>query len=155
MPDRLNNYFMVINEAIRGSLNKWLNSNDSPNSPSIPGKINYARINSAGPIEIKPNSLPYHQERGWTCRNNSYSGYYRCKYGAWKGLITKNFGAPIKFYIFDPPKQVFSGTHSACFTSKDGYRYHIHFQVDSQSIDSGILSVERTIFESIENTRRH
>ena len=113
---------------------------------------NIAKNRSA--IDVKPSSNPYYIERGWVFKNGPYEGYYRCKYGAWKGLITKGISMPLKFYIFDPPEEVLRGSHRACFSTLDGYRYHVHFSVDLQSVDGGIMAIEKCIRESIEECRR-
>lgn len=98
---------------------------------------------------VRPNPLPYYLERGWQKVGNTWQGYYRCKLGAWKGLIEERPDGDYKFFIFNPPPSALSGNHGACFSNVGGDRFHIHFQLNSQNLDSGIMSVERTLYESL------
>lgn len=98
---------------------------------------------------VRPNPLPYYLERGWQKVGNTWQGYYRCKLGAWKGLIEERPDGDYKFFIFNPPPSALSGNHGPCFSNIGGDRFHIHFQRNSQNLDSGIMSVERTLYESL------
>lgn len=98
---------------------------------------------------VRPNPLPYHLEKGWQKNGRVYEGYYRCRLGAFKGQIEERFNGDYKFFIFDPPQQVLSGSHKACFTNNGGGRYHIHFGINSENLDSGIMAVERILFQSL------
>jgi len=98
---------------------------------------------------VRPNSLPYHLEKGWQKIGRVYQGYYRCRLGAFRGQIEERFSGDYKFYIFDPPQQALSGSHKACFTNNGGNRYHIHFGVNSENLDSGIMAVERLLYQNL------
>ena len=98
---------------------------------------------------VRPNPLPYHLEQGWAKRLRFYQGYYRTRQGSFRGEISERSGGDYKFYIFDPPEAVLTGSHKACFTNVGAGRYHIHFGVNSESLDSGIMAVERLLFQSL------
>ena len=36
------------------------------------------------PKSVKPDNTPLHVKREWVQKRNSYEGYYRTRYGAWK-----------------------------------------------------------------------
>lgn len=98
---------------------------------------------------VRPNPLPYHLERGWKKVGRTYQGYYRCRLGAFRGEIEERFNGTLKFFIFDPPPQVFNGSHKACFTPNGGNRYHVHFGVNTENLDSGIMAIERVLYQSL------
>ena len=98
---------------------------------------------------VRPNPLPYHLERGWRKVGRTYQGYYRCRLGAFKGEIEERFNGALKFYVFDPPQQVLNGSHRACFTNNGGNRYHVHFAVNMENVDGGIMAVERVLYQSL------
>lgn len=99
--------------------------------------------------DARPSPLPYHLEKGWGKRGRAYHGYYRCRLGAFRGEIEERFNGEYKFYIFDPPQQVLNGFHKACFTNNGGNRYHVHFAVNAENLDSGIMAMERVLYESL------
>lgn len=98
---------------------------------------------------VRPNPLPYHLEKGWQKIGRVHHGYYRCRLGAFKGEIEERPGGDYKFYIFEPPQKILTGSHKACFTNNGGNRYHVHFGVNSENLDSGIMAVERLLYQSL------
>jgi len=98
---------------------------------------------------VRPNPSPYHLEKGWQKNGRVYQGYYRCRLGAFRGQIEERFNGDYKFYIFDPPEAVLIGSHKACFTNLGADRYHVHFGVNSGNLDSGIMAVERLLYQSL------
>ncbi len=117
-------------------------------------RVNSARKTTGNKITVvKANPLPYYRERGWTKKGKLIKGYYRTKLGSFMGAIELRPGGEHKFFIYHPPEAVLSGPHSACFNkagkTENGYKYSIHFRVHAKDIDSGIMAVERTIYESL------
>ena len=103
-------------------------------------------------IEVRANPLPYHLEQGWKKKGRFYQGYYRCqRRGAFRGEIEERFNGDFKFYIFDPPEAILTGSHKACFTNVGTGRYHIHFGLDGKSLDAGIMAVERILYQSLKS----
>ena len=98
---------------------------------------------------VRPNPLPYHLEKGWQKNGRVHHGYYRCRLGAFKGEIEERPGGDYKFYIFDPPQKILTGSHKDCFTNNGGNRYHVHFGVNSENLDSGIMAVERLLYQNL------
>lgn len=98
---------------------------------------------------VRPNPLPYHLEKGWQKTKKVHHGYYRCRLGAFKGEIEERPGGDYKFYIFNPPEEVLNGSHAPCFTQVGNNRYHVHFGVNSENLDSGIMAVERLLYQSL------
>ncbi len=98
---------------------------------------------------VKPNPLPYHLEKGWQKERKIYQGYYRCRLGAFRGEIEERFDGH-RYYIFNPPQKLLTDPkHAPCFTNVGGSRYHIHFGVNSNDLDGGIIAVERILFQSL------
>lgn len=113
----------------------------------------YADRNSSV-IDVKPNKAPYYKEKGWRENGRFVKGWFRCPYGAWRGLIEKTPSGRYKFYIFNPPAELRKHSHWQCFHyTGDGEKYFIHFSNDSQSIDGGIMSIQRILHESMQNRR--
>jgi len=99
-------------------------------------------------VEVKASPLPYHLQQGWEKIGRAYRGYYRCKFGSFKGEILEKFNGEFIFYIFDPPPKVLGGPHGACFTSSGvNNKYHVHFGLNAGSLDGGIMAVERVLYQ--------
>ncbi|TVM03339.1 MAG: hypothetical protein CV087_05590 [Candidatus Brocadia sp. WS118] len=111
-------------------------------------KGTYKKASSA--IDVKANKLPFHRERGWKNNAGIYRGYFRCRFGAFKGEIEERANEEYKFYILNPPTEVLIGAHKACFTSTGNGRFHIHFGINSNNLDSGIMAVERLLSQSLQ-----
>lgn len=100
-------------------------------------------------LDVRPSASPYYLEDGWQDKGDHLEGYYRCQFGAWLGWIEKRQGGEYGFFIQQPPEKIFSGPHRACFTQRDINWWHVHFKVNSQNIDSGIMAIERILYESL------
>ncbi len=98
---------------------------------------------------VRASPLPYHLEKGWQKTGRAHRGYYRCRLGAFRGEIEQRPGGDFKFYIFNPPEAVLSGPHKACFTDLGAGRYHVHFGVNSEDLDGGIMAVERLLYQNL------
>jgi hypothetical protein len=121
------------------------------------------RPSSRTVIEVKPvltikrEPMTYAKKQGWQQKGRVWNGYYRTRYGSFRGSIEQDpSGREFRFYIFEPPVQVLAGVHGACFR-KDvatGNRYWIHFSYKPADMDSGILEVEQIIRASFEDQWR-
>ena len=119
--------------------------------PAFP-RVSSPRRKTGNKITVRASTLPYHRERGWAKKGRLLKGYYRTKFGSFRGEIELRPGGEHKFFIYNPPETVLSGPHAACFNkagiTEGGYKYSIHFRVHAKDTDSGIMAVERTIYES-------
>lgn len=98
---------------------------------------------------VRASPLPYHLERGWKKDKGVHRGYFRTRFLAFKGEILEGGDGNYKFYIFNPPQEILNGEHKQCFTSDNNGRFHIHFGVNSGSLDGGIMAVERLLTQSL------
>lgn len=99
--------------------------------------------------EVKASPLPYHKEREWKKTAGIHRGYFRCRLGAFKGEVEQRCSGDYKFYILNPPSEILTGSHKACFTPNGNGRFHIHFGINSNNLDSGIMAVERLLSQSL------
>ena len=108
-----------------------------------------------GRIDVRPSNIPYYQQSGWKEKRNIVEGWYRCRFGAWRGEIIRTISGKLKFFIFNPPPQLKEHSHWHCFnyTGKDN-RYFIHFSKDSSSLDAGIMAIQRILDQSFRDQRR-
>jgi len=103
------------------------------------------------PITVSRSRKSYAQEQGWLDKGGGWFGsphlvgYYRTKFGSFKGEIIP---ASLSFYIFKPPKELKNHSHWACFSHRGGSKYSIHFAYLPRDIDSGIMQVERILHEA-------
>ena len=100
---------------------------------------------SSGIVRRQP--LPYWKERGWTGRDNTYSGYYRTKVGAWKGRAEVSPSGKAKLFIQNPPEFLKDHPHWGCFTWRSGGWYAIHTS-GRPELSAGILRIEEILKES-------
>lgn len=100
---------------------------------------------------VRHKEKPYWKRRGWKKSNGNLTGYYRTKYGSFKGKI-KDYRTKPEVLIYNPPKQLNNHAHSNCFFSKGGGKFKVHFKqkIDKPSI--AIQSVEKILRESFQNS---
>lgn len=97
---------------------------------------------------VKRNIAPLWKERNWNKQGNTYKGFFRTKYGSYKGEIIERYQGYIQFYIFNPPKCLARHSHFACFIPKEGKKYEIHFSKKARTLDEGIMSIEKILSEA-------
>jgi hypothetical protein len=117
---------------------------------SLKRKYNFQPVRVVG----KNKEYTYWQENGWRKVGNRYNGFFRTKYGTWRGIIIENYHNDHSFYIFTPPDILRKSDHWECFTHKGNGLYSIHFSRKPKDISSGILTVEQLITESFEGGRK-
>ena len=96
----------------------------------------------------------YWQKNGWEKERNEYKGYFKTKYGKWRGLVREVFSGEYLVYIFKPPSALEYSTHWECFISKGNGLYLIHFSQKPRDVSSAIMAVEEVISESFEDKRK-
>ena len=108
--------------------------------------------------EGKRHLLPYWQRRGWTefreslfIARQGYRGYYKTKLGSWRGLIMREFENNYTYYIINPPIALKKGKHSDCFDDVGNGKYSIHFHEEPETINEGIITIEKAIVEALES----
>lgn len=121
----------------------------SAKTPGLPVKYIRGFATTKKICDVRVNRLAYHKEQGWVKVGHLYKGYYRCRWAAFKGEIKEMATGEHKYFIYNPPMQVLTGPHKACFTDIGNGRYHIHFALISENIDAGIMAVERLLTESL------
>lgn len=102
----------------------------------------------------KGKECAYWQENGWRRYGNDYKGYYKTKYGKWRGLIEESFMGHYSFYLFNPPESLRGNKHWECFTHKGNGMYSVHFSRKPPDVSSGILTVEQLLNEAFEQNRK-
>jgi hypothetical protein len=107
------------------------------------------KLNNAA---VKPDNTPLRVRRGWSTRGSIYQGYYRTKYGAWRGEIRRR-GDKFNVYIFKPPKeQLQKLPRWHCFHQEGSDKWRINLAVNPKDGDVSaiIFYVERLVIESFE-----
>ena len=90
---------------------------------------------------------PLWECRKWLKRGNFFTGYYRTRFGSWRGEI-QNLPSGILVWVFNPPEEVFSGHFAPCFAFQGDGKYEVHFRIKPISVDVAIVGVEQAIKES-------
>lgn len=88
--------------------------------------------------------------RGWGKKGDTYTGYYRTGFGAYKGQIIRRADS-FKVYIFKPPiAKIDKHPKGPCFERREGAKYQIHLTQNPKDRDiaSIIFYVESLIIES-------
>ena len=105
-----------------------------------------------GSVEvIKRRELPYWQERGWVWQDGVYWGNYQTRHGSFQGLIEDRGQGDLRFYMFDPPREIRDGSHWACFQPRGRKGFLVHMATRPSDVSSGILTIERLITDAFEN----
>jgi len=97
---------------------------------------------------VKRKFLTHWQQRRWSKNGNTYTGYYRTPFGAYRGQIDYRHKGQIDFWIFNPPDCLKNHSHARCFISKGKGVYYVHFSEPSLSVDDGIRAIEKILLEA-------
>jgi hypothetical protein len=107
------------------------------------------------PIVIKRSVKTHLKEQGWILRYEKgkpqLEGWYRSKYGSFYGMIQNLDSTRPSYFIKDPPKELDSHLHRACFTERPNIGkgwYSCHFSTLPRDLDSGVLHLEGVLNES-------
>jgi hypothetical protein len=109
---------------------------------------------ASSPELVRRQEVPLWQERGWTRNGTTFVGSYQTQYGAFQGEIESRsgwFSGRLRFYIDNPPRQVFQSSHGPCFQPVGNGRFEVHMSTMPRDESSGILTIERLLTEAIEN----
>jgi hypothetical protein len=99
---------------------------------------------------VTTGNTPLYIKRGWSKTGNEFSGYYRTRFGAWKGLIIRR-GDVFHVYIFNPPiDEIKKHSRWPCFHDKGKGKWSIHLAMNPMDGDANaiIICVENLLVES-------
>ena len=92
-------------------------------------------------------------QRGWVQNGNTYRGYYRTPYGAWKGEIVRR-GHKFQVFVIDPPilqlkkhPEKYLCVHEV---NKTRAEVDLHKQPKNNDVGAVILYIETLIVESFQ-----
>lgn len=152
--------FVLMNKLKRMNLKHDYLSQDyfKPKVSSLGVRTISRQVNQQEPVNpvkigsqvVKRRVTPYWIEQGWCRTSQGYRGKYKTKYDSWMGLIETDYDSH-KFYIFNPPDELRSHSHWACFRKQDAYgKYWVHFSQEPENIDEGIISIQKILAEAFE-----
>jgi hypothetical protein len=111
-------------------------------------------LTKPAPVSVRRSKKRYIVERGWQYVNgvpySEWRGCYRTRFGSFKGRIEMSYTP--KFYIHNPPEGLTARhSHKACFNPfpllGDKW-YSVHWYIQPQDIDSGVMEIERILREA-------
>ncbi len=112
-------------------------------------RINRSSTHGQGFLLVEDPSL--FVQRGWIQNGDTYKGYYRTNYGAWKGEIIRR-GDKYKVYVINPPITQLKKhpEKSPCVHLINSKRAEVdlHTQPKNKDVGAIILYVEKLIVES-------
>ncbi len=92
-------------------------------------------------------------QRGWVQNGNTYRGYYRTPYGAWKGEIVRR-GHKLRVFVIDPPilqlKKHPEKSPCVHIVNKRRAEVDLHKQPKNNDVGAVILYIETLIVESFQ-----
>ncbi|MDD5697834.1 MAG: hypothetical protein PHH77_04380 [Victivallaceae bacterium] len=98
---------------------------------------------------VRRAETPYWEQRGWKKILGKYHGYYRTKYGSFRGEADVSSSGRIELFIFSPPDCLRKHSHWPCFMKRPNGKFFIHNNKNGIfDLSSGIMDVERIITES-------
>jgi hypothetical protein len=104
--------------------------------------------------KVDPDNTPLLLRRGWKQEGNRFSGYYRTRYGAWKGLVEPK-GDIFKVFIFYPPTEKLKHhPRWICMHHCSGSKWRIDLAINPKDRDVGaiIFFVENMIIDSFKKS---
>jgi len=105
---------------------------------------------------VRLDQTPHDVARGWKRGKKGHTGFFRTKYGAYAGMVTKS-GDRLRVYIYDPPMdQIETDPYSACFYHKkdDLWEINLKTQPEDGKVASVVMKVETYITQCCEQWRR-
>ena len=103
------------------------------------------------PQQVKRLEIPYWQERGWTYNRGRYTGSYQTVHAAFCGHIDQH-GSSFEFFLYQPTAEIKHNSHWVCFQDRMNGWFLVHMGREPKDVSSGILTIERLITESYENS---
>jgi hypothetical protein len=100
------------------------------------------------PMLVQRDQRPYWEQRGWTSQGGEYLGYFRTRFGSWKGKAEASPSGRIDLFIQDPPDALKGHSHWVCFRSRLGGWFFIHTNEPIEDLSSGILTIEKILTEA-------
>ncbi len=97
---------------------------------------------------VERKEIPYWQERGWKPSDDLFEGYFRTRYGSWRGKAEVSPAGNVKMYICEPPKQLKEHDHWVCFNKRPKGWYFIHTVGRLKDVSAGIMQVEQILNEA-------
>jgi hypothetical protein len=101
---------------------------------------------------IRRNPDRYLKQQGWTPallgKVTQWQGYYRTRYGGFKGRVVAS-ASPPSFYVYKPPEKLKRHSHWSCFSNQGNGWHSVHFKRVPKDLDSGVMAIERIINESM------
>ena len=129
-------------------MNKLINLYRSNIINAIPHPI-FTRHTINKPIVVKRTQKPYWQQRDWGKSGDKYYGYYRTKFGSFRGQARISPSGQTKLYIRNPPECLRKHNHWACFVKESNGWFFIHNNDNGEfDLSSGILQIEQIITEA-------
>ena len=121
-------------------------------SDNIPrkSKVKVIPFNSKNPKTVIPDNTPLYIKRGWMKKGNQYQGYYRTRYGSWRGLIERRGDKFIVIIVSPPKDRLKKHKRWVCFHHKKGNHWSIHLAINPKDgdISAIIYYVEKIINDS-------
>lgn len=120
-----------------------------------PQRVEVTKIRPAPAVKVKPPDRGAWDERGWKRNGNSrrdtYAGYYFVGNRKFPGRIEVHGlrSHTVTAYIYDPPREVKSHPHGACFQLVGDNWFHLHWSHPARNVDDAILYMERVLDESL------
>jgi hypothetical protein len=99
-------------------------------------------------IPVRRSQVPYWQESGWKQAGRNYMGTYKTSFGSFVGMIEEIRPGNYRLYIYDPPRELKSHGHWACFQRLDDRSYRIHMSKMPRDVSAAIITIERLLTEA-------
>lgn len=104
---------------------------------------------TSGALLVKRAECPYWKQRGWKKKFGRYSGYFRTKYGSFRGIADMSPSGRVEMFIKDPPECLRNHSHWPCFMLQKNGWYFIHNnRAGDFDLSSGLLDVENILTEA-------
>lgn len=101
-----------------------------------------------GKVLVQRDTRPFWQQRGWKQNERDFHGYYRTRFGSWRGKAKVSPSGRIDLYILKPPEALQAHPHWQCFNSWTGKWYSIHHH-GAADLSSAIIEIERILTQSL------
>jgi hypothetical protein len=106
-----------------------------------------ARVN--GKPVVQRDTRPVWMQKRWRQQGNEYHGYFRTRFGSWKGRMYVSPSGRVDLFIHNPPDALHRHPHWACFSAlKDGW-YSIH-HYGIYELSSAIVHIESMLAEAFQ-----
>jgi hypothetical protein len=104
-------------------------------------------------IRVPPKDRPIWVSKHWVPKGTQLHGFYRTRFGSFRGVIDRFDTLRPDFYVLNPPPELREHSHWPCFHKRGEGVFCVHFDPAPPNADAGILAIEQVLADALARSR--